>query len=217
MVTQDVRRFEDRLERRRRQGEAWSNLIADILPASAASSFSFHSVGSICAVLQPFFGQPNIAFRSPDGYSNLTAAIPAAEKGCIELRATSEVSAIVRPRRCTVERIDQDLSHSFLLLELDELTPLQSPANWADNCERVWEIAPGDYVPYDEIDEEDAEFHDDHPSPRIVTRWFGGHILIVSPCSMLNSVRRGTDGCYTRLSAAQIREIIETVLQNIGD
>lgn len=216
MAAQRNQRFADRRERRRQQVEAWSGLIADILPASAAPSFSCRSVNSICTVLRPFLEQRNIAFWYPDGYRILTDAMPASEIGCIELRTTCEAPCIVRPLRLSVERIDEDFSQSFLSLELDELTPLRSPATPFANFEGVWEIIPGNYFCGSEFGELEAELDDDrHSSARFVTRWFGGHILIVSPGSLLNSVRRGSDGCYTALDALQVREFIETVLARI--
>jgi hypothetical protein len=162
--------------------------------------------------------QPNVAFWPPVGSHKLTDVRPAQEHGCLELyESLLDAPRIVRPRQLTVERIEHDLAQSFLWLELDSLEPLRDPPNLVENHERIWEVSPGRYLLENEFDPSEDE-NSDIPElhPRLITRWYGGHIVIVSPYSVLNC-ERAEDGIYMHLSAAEIRMIIEPIFREIYD
>jgi hypothetical protein len=168
----------------------------------------------ICSVLERFITQPNLAFWPPTGYRNLTGAKLSGESGCIELRLSIGAPSVLRPRYLKVERIEEDLSQSFLWLELEELVPLRYPPRTVDNYEGVWEVAPGRYVLNSEFGSFESDDDEKAESPRFITRWYGGHILIISSCSVLN-FPRSEEGLYMRFTAAEIKTVIETALGRI--
>lgn len=205
--------FETRQERRHRQAAAWSRVITDTSVRLGAIAEPIRNLASVCDVLSPFLAEDNIAFWPYGGYFSLREAGLAAEHGCIELRNRMSGSLIVRPRQLNVACIERDPSQSFLLLELEELRPLCGEHHIPYNSEIIWLSSSGHYYcdrPLD-IDIEDYQL----PSSRIVTRYFGGNILIVSPCSMLNGVRRADDGSFTYFSTLEIQTIIESVLSRV--
>jgi hypothetical protein len=204
-----------RQERRRRVAVAWSRAVTELTQSTSGTlSFPGRDPNLICSVLGRFVTQPNLAFWPPTGYRNLTGAQLSGESGCMELRLSIGAPSVLRPRYLKVERIEEDLSQSFLWLELEELVPLRYPPRTVDNHEGVWEVAPGRYVLNSEFGSFESEDGEEVGSPRFVTRWYGGHVLIISSCSVLNCPR-AENGLYMRFTAAEIRTIIETVLGRI--
>jgi hypothetical protein len=202
-------------ERRRRAAVAWSGAVTEISQASTETlSFQEGDLNLICSVLERFITQPNLAFWPPTGYRNLTGAKLSGESGCIELRLSIGAPSVLRPRYLKVERIEEDLSQSFLWLELEELVPLRYPPRTVDNYEGVWEVAPGRYVLNSEFGSFESDDDEKAESPRFITRWYGGHILIISSCSVLN-FPRSEEGLYMRFTAAEIKTVIETALGRI--
>ena len=207
--------FETRQERHHRQGAAWSRAIDETSLRLGATAAPISNLASICDVLQPFLAEDNIAFWPYSGYFSLKEAGPVSEYGCIELRDGMHNSLIVRPRQLNILRLERDLSQSFLLLELEDLNPLCGEHHIPYNFEIIWVTSSGGYA-YD-CPAEDTLQECTPPFSRAVNRYFSGNILIVSPCSILNSVRRADDGSFTHFSAMEVQTIIESALSRIDE
>jgi hypothetical protein len=170
----------------------------------------------IMNALLPFLSQPNIAFWSPDGYRNLTSVRLGSEAGCLELRSSVEAPSIVRPHGLTLRRITEGLAESFLVLELAKLYPwggyARSPGDrrLVYSYEEICELPDGSYADRDLYGDVDD---DRRANARVVTRWFGGQIVIVSPSSLLNLNHRNDDGRLSSKTVAEIRAIIELALR----
>lgn len=196
--------------------EVWAQLVDSVIGYGSLSSVVWERPIPIMNGLSPFLGHPNIAFWSPDGYRNLTSVRLAAEAGCLELRSSVEVPSIVRPHRLTLQRVGDE---SFLLLELAELKPLgvcdksSYDRRLVYNYEEVCELFSGNYADRDVYDEVSDAVDDLRANARVVTRWFGGQILVVSPGSVLNLNRQNDDGRLSSKTVAEIRAIIESALQ----
>lgn len=121
-----------------------------------------------------------------------------------------------------LERIHADVAESFLLVEFDELSltgiyPVRDPAAADDRpCpdEEVVDVGSGRLHPRSVFDE--GEFPNGEPLPdhaRLVVRLFKGKMMFVSKGSIWNGARATYDGRHARMEAADIRSIIEAVIE----
>jgi serine/threonine-protein kinase len=152
-----------------------------------------------------------------------------AEPGCLEFRTGRRTVQIMKPRSLTLERIDA-AGNSFFLLELDDLDPsgvYETDENEPDQdndaeaerrSEDLVEVAPADYVSRDVWDRGFLD-HDENgheiPIPddaRLAVRWLKGKVLLVANGSLWNGDPGTYDGRHNKMTADQIRQIIERSL-----
>jgi hypothetical protein len=203
------------IARRRANAAAWAQFARRIVAEEPQSTPVWLSPQAISEVLQPFLSLPNIAFWSSPGFRNLVDVRIAREPQCLEFRSTVEAPCILRPRRLILQFIDHTPSESFLVLELNELQPsgVYERDDGSDHIyEEIRELPSGRYVErnFDDGLEADEDYEERQlpRGSRVVTRWFRGQILIVSPSSLLAAV-----GCDAHWGTAdEIRSLVEQVL-----
>jgi len=173
--------------------------------------------------LRPFLDQPNIAFWPTSGFRQLTSVNLAKETGCIELDSSSCAPSIVRPSKLTLRRIDEAPAESFLLMELATLTATDVHSREILDedveCEEVCELADGSKAGrdvYDELLATDSDNTEFFAEPRLMTRWFRGQILIISPSSLLNQFHRRTPSVrLSRMTVAEVSNFIDLILRSV--
>ena len=130
----------------------------------------------------------------------------------------------MKPHRLILERIESDPAQSFFLLELDALEPSgvypereesQEDDEHAWPGEEVVEVAPGrEYYPRRVWDDDQTPDGRDLPSSaRLVVRMLRGKAMFVTKGSIWNGWRDAYDGRHGRMTAFDIRGIIERALQ----
>lgn len=207
---------------------AWTHAVDTIDPDDSTSK-AWTSRSAIITALEPFMGLNNNHAHLPSGGGHdFTSVGLAREPGCIEFGIGSSTAYIVKPKRLTLERIEEAVQESFLLLELDDLSP--SGAYEADDdddedgtsrfiiehgSEELLEVAPGEYVERGVWDRgylgHDAQGRE-RPLPRsarLVVRWLRGKILLVAKGSLWNGDSGTYDGRHNRASSTAIRNVIE--------
>jgi hypothetical protein len=207
----------------------WDAAVAGISSTGAPASIVWSRSQEIIQALAPFMGENcNHAHLPTGGGLDFLSVGHSAEPGCLEFMVSDRVVQIMKPRSLTLERIDS-AGNSFLLLELDDLnssgvyetdekeTGGDNDAARAD-CEELLELAPADYVSRDVWDRGFLD-HDENgdeiaipDDARLAVRWLKGKVLLVAKGSLWNSDPATYDGRHNRMTAAQIRRIIERSL-----
>ena len=215
-----------------RTREAWSIAVDTVNPAGA-ESVRWNSPSAIIRALQPFMGVSiNHAHLPAGGGLDFLSVGSSDEIGCIEFGVDEGLSHIVKPKRLILERISEATGESFLLLELDELRRWDADENEnlsseEENSiqrrlrqrEEVLEVGRGEYLPVSVWDDGYLGHDEDGneiPLPstaRLITRWLQGKILLVCKGSMWNGTPATYDGRHNRMTAAQIRAMIEQSME----
>jgi|GEM_PF-1087536 len=211
---------------------AWDAAIQP-LGVTPGLSETWSSPTAIARALDPVMGlNLNHALLPTGGGHDFESVRPSREPGCLEFRIGERTGYIVRPKKLTFERLEAE-GESFFLLELDTLEPSgvydtddededededDRPARVRES-EELLELSPGDYASRDVWDRGFLRYNEDgseEPLPRsarVVVRWFGGKILIVAKASLWNSASETYDGRQNRMTASQIRTVIERSLE----
>jgi len=202
-----------------------------VINPTGAASLSWTGASEIISVLSHFMGENKNHVLLPSGGGlDFESAEPSYEPRCIDFGVGDQVAEIARPKRLTFERIAEEEAESFFLLELDELRPSgayeppedDGPID-ADTAryrqrEEVVELSPGDYVQRRVWDEGHLGYDEqgyEVPLPRssrLVVRWMRGKMLFVCKRSLWNLASETYDGRHNRMTAQQIRHVIEISL-----
>lgn len=194
----------------------WKKAISEVVGPIAATSVTWHGLDRIQSVLRPFMGaNRNHAHYPTGGGLDFHSVESATESGCLSFLAGDRLADIVKPRAVTLEHFVEAPRESFLLLELDKLASSGADEYPTKEKEGVLEYPSGTYLSRD-LWERGYLHHDEDgrevPLPlssRVVTRWFGGKILIVAKGSLWNSDPATYDGRHNTMTAPQIRAMIK--------
>jgi hypothetical protein len=214
-------RPESRSDFHQKTRATWVTAINEVGGPASPSSMTWRGLDAIMAALTPFVGPAYSHAHLPTGggMDFLTVA-PSHERGCLEFEVSERMVYLMKPRALTLERIDLAPAESFLILELDELRPSgvyerRDDGRYERSSEELVEIEAGEYLDREiwdrgflDIDEDGREV----PIPRsarLMVRWFRGKVLIVVKGSLWNGTAATYDGRHNKMSAAQIREVIE--------
>lgn len=173
-------------------------------------------------MLAPFAECGANRFLLPTGGGVDVASVRrSSEDGCIELVIRDRMAYVVRPKRVTLEHFPDAPLETFLLVELDELEPTGVYEGLARSVEELIEV-DREYVERSHWDEGTlGEDEDGDPRPlprdaRLVVRFFGGKIMVVSKGSIWNGIPATYDGRHSRMEAAEIRRQIAGILERLG-
>lgn len=208
---------------------AWVAAIKSAAGPEVPSSGIWKGAEAIARVLAPIMGSNNNHTHLPGGGGlDMEKVRPAVnEPGCLEFfpSETDDLVYLMKPKRLTLEFIEQAPAESFFHLELDELQPTgvypepeddeeKGPEPQSSRYERVSEevveIGPGQYVSRSGWD--DGELPDGRklpPHSRLVVRFFRGAAMPVSKGSIWNGTAATYDGRHSRMTPDQIRGDIE--------
>jgi hypothetical protein len=201
--------------------EHWGAAIASVAGSKPTNSMTWNGIDRIQQALHPFMGTGrNHAHYPSGGGMDFIAVETAAEPGCLSFSVDNRAADIVKPRTLTLEYFADAPLESFLFLELDALRPSGVYENTPTASEELVEYPEGEYLDrvvwdqgYLAHDENDREIPLP-PNSRLVTRWFGGAILIVAKGSLWNGTPATYDGRHNTMTPARIRAVIERSLAN---
>ena len=154
------------------------------------------------------------------------------EAGVLEFQMEQGAAYLAKPKKLVLERIARRPKESFLLLELAELKSSgvyevedddededeESGIGLLRRREEVVELAPLEYVERSVWDEGHVGYDSrgrEIPLPdeaRLMTRWFNGNMLFVTKGSMWNGTPATYDGRHDKMSAEDVRAMIERSL-----
>lgn len=210
--------------------DRWVAAVEAVNPQRVGST-SWTGRESIAGALKGFVGRAaNHAHLPSGGGLDYESVAFSHEPECLEFAVGHSAVHIVRPARLTLERIDGSPDQSFLLLELAELAPsgVYDHDFDEDDMDGRARVLRRDH---EELLEADGEYFDrsvwdqghlgygeyGHQIPlpenrRIVSRWLRGKILFVAKGSLWNGTPRTYNGMHNRMSAIDIRALIERSL-----
>jgi hypothetical protein len=216
---------------RKESRDAWDATVAQVSGPTIPATIVWRGPQAIAQALAAFMGDNRNHAHFPSGGGlDFRSVAPSAEPGCLEFGTGEHTVQIMKPRSLTLERIDS-AGNSFLLLELDDLDPSgvyendeteQDGDNDAKRVKRaseeLFEVAPGDYRSREVWDRGFLD-HDENgyetPIPddaRLAVRWFKGKVLLVAKGSLWNGDPATCDGRHNKMTAEQIRSVIERSL-----
>jgi hypothetical protein len=199
----------------------WEKAISDVIGPIPPTSSTWHGLDRIKAVLQHFVGSNRNHGHYPTGGGmDFHSVENAGEVGCLSISLGDRMADIVKPLSMTLEHFIDAPGESFIILELDKLSPVLTDHDYGPDKEPALEYPLGTYRNiefwergYLNYDSNGREI----PLPvdsRGVTRWLGGKILIVSKGSLWNGTPATYRGQHNKMTNAQIRGAIESALRN---
>lgn len=202
----------------------WVAAVSEAIPDSAPSKVWF-GPDQIEIALQTFVGdQLSHTMLPTGGGQDVAQVLASVEPGCLELRISQKRVYVVRPNRLTLERIDEEVAESFLLLELSDLKPSGIYDDIGEGArEELLEVGLGQYhdralLDYGYFDHD--ENGNELPIPddyRLIIRWLKGKLLFVAKASMWNQHSPTYDGRHNQMTPEQIRDIIERSLAAVDE
>jgi hypothetical protein len=208
-------------EMRLKNRDRWTEAL-DALPAPRPVSATWAGRDAVLSLLAPFAESGCNHFLLPTGGGMDVASVrPSREPSCIELVIRERTAYVVRPERVTLEHFPEAPLESFLLVELGELAPTGVYEELARPMEELVE-ADGDYVERSHWDEGSlGEDEAGRPLPlpndaRLIVRFLGGKIMVVSKGSLWNGVPATYDGRHSRMTADELRRQIADALARLG-
>lgn len=201
----------------------WVRAVDALSGAAAPASMTWETRADIAKALAPFLGKNrNHAHLPGGGGMDIESVELSSETSCLDFVVGGHTAYRAKPRRMILERIQADVAESFLLIEFDELKPsgvypAPAPADADDRPfpdEEVVDVGSGRLHPRSVFD--DGEFPNGDPLPddaRLAVRLFRGKMLFVSKGSIWNGASATYDGRHARMGAAEIRSIIERVIE----
>ena len=212
---------------------AWVAAIRNAAGPNVPSSGTYRGPGTITRILTHIMGSNSNHTHLPGGGGlDMHRIRPSKnEPGCLEFFPfdSDDVVYLMKPKRLTLEYIEESPGESFFYLELDELEPTgvytKSEDEEADGehgplaphyeqfSEEVVEVGPRQYVSRSGWD--DGEYPDGRELPktaRLVVRHFRGAAMAVSKGSIWNGAAETYDGRHSRMTPEQIRRVIERTI-----
>lgn len=197
--------------------ERWVYAV-ETLSGPSGKSATWSKLMDIIQALDGIVGENRNHTLLPDGggYDFKDVKL-ATEDGCLDFVPFTGTRYRVRPASLHLEVIASDMIQSFFLLELGELKPwgVYPPPEPSEGSQIRWreellEVSPGKYVSrYTGAD--GGELPED---ARPVNRYMAGKLLFVAKGSIWNRSSATYDGRHAKMSAAQIRAIIEAALSS---
>ena len=213
-----------------RARKAWVAAIRNAAGPDVPSSGAWRGAGTITRILTHIMGTNSNHTHLPGGGGlDMQRVRPSEnEPGCLEFFPfdSDDVVYLMKPKRLTLEYIEEAPGESFFHLELDELEPTgvypKSDDEGADGedgplarryeqfSEEVVEVGARQYVSRSGWD--DGEYPNGRELPktaRLVVRHFRGAAMAVSKGSIWNGAAETYDGRHSRMTPEQIRRVIE--------
>ncbi|MCG5244848.1 hypothetical protein [Methylorubrum extorquens] len=200
----------------------WVRSISTVIGSPPASSTTWQRRGDIVNALSPIMGiNRNHALLPGGGGLDVDGIAVSHEAGCLDLLLGRRTVYRVKPRNLFLEWIDSDPGESFYLLELDELGLSGAYLEDEEDEGRSRRRTTEEYVetPDGELYGRSAWDYnatpDGEPLPdgsRLVNRFLRGKIMFLTKGSIWNSVPATYGGQHSNMTAAQIRNIIESVV-----
>ncbi len=204
----------------------WISAIKAAAGPAIPNSSIWTGAKSIAEILAHIMGHNNNHTHLPGGGGlDMERVRPAMnEPGCLEFfpHNTNGVLYLVKPKRLTLEFLENAPAESFFHLEIEELQPSgayperdSEPENdeddrYATYSEEVVEVAPGKYISRSGWDEDAYPDGRDLPGDaRLVVRQFRGALMAVTKGSLWNGASATYDGRHSRMTPRQIRSVIE--------
>lgn len=201
--------------------ERWTTAL-DAPTGRQPISATWEGKDAVLHVLAPFAASGcNHVMLPGGGGVDIIAVQPSRERGCIELVLAEKVAYVVRPERVTLERFPDAPLESFLLVELGELRPTGVYEEVSRQMEELVDV-DGEYVSrshWDEgsLGEDESGYSIPLPDDaRLIVRFLGGKVLVVSKQSIWNGVNETYDGRHSRMPAGEIRRQIAGALDRLG-
>lgn len=192
---------------------AWVEAITGTVGASPPETSEWTTATSIQNVLSGVVADTkNHALLPTGGGQDIDSVSQSVEKGCIDLMV-GRVAYRLKPKRLVLKWIDEHPAESFLLLEADNLAPAIHQN--ASGSEEVVDLGGGEYIDRSAWDDGHRGYDQsgrEIPLPksaRLVVRWLGGKFLLLCKGSLWNGDPGTYDGRHAKMTAEQIREIIE--------
>lgn len=203
----------------------WADAIAS-LNLEGATSVTRRGRTEIMKTLEPFMGRGvNHAHLPTGGGLDYHSVLPGPGAECLTFPTGGRSMDIVKPGTLQIEVFPERLQESFLLLTLDPLDVVDTGAHEdrlsfarRHGRQELVDLGGGDYrdrevwdagyVGYDEYDNE-------IPLPeeaRLVGRYLRGSILFVAKGSMWNGTPGTYGGMHARMTAEEIRAMIQSAL-----
>lgn len=196
----------------RRNLSEWSELTRQLFPLVVPARAAWSDIDDICVVLGEIAKIPalNHMFYPTGGGNTITGASRSAEHGMIELRVGDKLADILKPAKLTYESFGTDSRWSYFRLEAAPVaaTGTLRALDSAGESEALTEIAPGEYIPYENWD---AGEYRDAPLPAVarpVTRFLKGSFVFFSTRSVYNQDPSTYDARHNRMTEDQFREYI---------
>jgi hypothetical protein len=197
----------------------WSAAVNDLAHTGDAS-LRWTALEQIEQVLKPFLGENYSHAHLPTGGGlDYRSVKKSRELGCLEFAWGSGAIAVAKPKALTIERINEDVAESTVLLELGALQTTgvydeeRSEREVEFGQEEVLEI-DGRYYARDGVD--DGYYRDERGRERdlperwrLVSRWLRGQILIVAKGSLWNGTPKTYSGLHNSMNSTEIRRLIE--------
>jgi hypothetical protein len=206
----------------KRNKGAWGIAIEQAFRGSPPVSGRWEDISSMRRVLKPFMGANlNHTMLPGGGGLDMESIAPSPEPGCLELRPGRRMADMFCPTALFFEYFPESPWNSFFLLEAKALKPCGVYENSDGQYEEVLEIAPGKYVDRCAHDTGVLDYDSvGNPVPvpadaRIVSRHLGGKFLIVAKRSIWNRATATYDGRHNRMTSAEIREQIQSVVDRL--
>lgn len=201
--------------------EIWIRAIERLALPSPNKSAVWRDIDDVCTALQPFMGNGrNHAHYPSGGGLGFLAVQRASEPGCLQFTVAEQLAEIMKPKELIFEYFPDDPIQSFFMLELAELSSTGIDPNPGPDREQIFEYPEGKYLS-PEIWYREYLAHDEHgreiplpPEGRLISRWFRGKVLIVGKGSLWNGVPATYDGRHNKMTAAQVRGLIERGLSS---
>lgn len=201
----------------------WVSSIESVTGPRSSSSVTWRGPNAIAAALEPIMGSNRNHTHLPGGGGyDFESVDVSPEPGCLDFSIGGSVVYRLKPRQLILEWIESDPAESFFLLELDELAPSgvypeRAPREGEEDVwpgEELCELYPGsEYYPRRVWDNDETPDGRELPSSaRLVVRWLWGKCMFVTKGSIWNGWRAAYDGRHGKMTAAQIRGIIEQVI-----
>lgn len=205
--------------------EQWFEIQTLLFPTSIPTRVEWHNVNDIVKILSLACHYQNLnhLFFPNGGGMDLISARLAHEEGCIEL--DFQPIDIVKPKVLIFESFNNNPEWNYFRLELDTLEPTKFenfddediPKSLVDNhSELVSELSPGQYFPYDLI--ENADFYRDRyyipRTARHIKRWFQGSFVIFGKRSSYNLNPTTYDGRHNKMTTDEFREYIQKYINS---
>lgn len=205
----------------------WTAAINSLVPTGDVS-VAWTKFNEIYDALSPFMGRDaNHALLPTGGGLDFTSVQISPERGCLDFHIGGRKFVTVRPLRLHLERIAADPAESFLLLKLQHLEPsgaYDEDVNLriaARREEPVVDLGEAHYVGIDGRDEgiyfDDAG--EEHALPgnyRVITRFLGGSIMLVTKGSIWNGLSITYDALHDSMSSEEIRLFIQRLIYRRG-
>lgn len=200
----------------------WKNVHQQIFGSNIPESKEWTDINEIISILNTIGSIPdsNHTLFPISGGLDLEGATLSKENGCIEL--DFGFNNILKPKKLTYHKVDDNLEWSYFYLETDEL-PVSGVYEYEEDdfeiCdEDLVDLGNGKYIGGEHWDEQE---YDGAPFPqnaRSVSRWFRNVAFATfKKTSIYNNDTRTYDGRHNEMTPEAFREHIQKYYEKVGN